>query len=462
MNKKSVLDSVRRLAKQVQEESSGATVGLGMMFWHKQLGALELPVSAVPMYHQCIKDLHKIFAPKEELSAAAVETHLQSTLLKIVGGDHGIETKDRLKNAVQELEVALTTPPRKWNVHVPLRGMSAERMPYTFGKVQFMRGDAQLTEQLATLVPVKAPPDFSKSKARKERRAREEIRNEVRKEFDGLIVARLSVEAIDGEAAIAKGLFELELTLDVINFYSDVFDPFHRSHRATLANVQGYGMMRVLANEPTAGAISIRPRQHGEHGELLLPEKTSKKAIDTGFHRADAMLAKSEPNGLERRLLAAFRWIGQASVESRPEQAFLLYAIGLESILSDPKKTMEVTSRLKLRVCHLCGKSIDDRKQIGVTFDAIYKIRCDIVHAGRTEVTGSDVLTVRNFAKSTLAVLLTDQRFVDMQSNEELQNWFEYQLLIGSTHPEPNVATPPSNVVEDEERLASPEREGAS
>lgn len=81
-----------------------------------------------------------------------------------------------------------------------------------------------------------------------------------------------------------------------------------------------------------------------------------------GWERASQILAKEKRTEMEDRILAAMRWAGRATVtEMRDkdkkgtflvaEQAFLLYAIALESLLL--KKDTELSYRLSLRGAHL-------------------------------------------------------------------------------------------------------------
>ena len=79
---------------------------------------------------------------------------------------------------------------------------------------------------------------------------------------------------------------------------------------------------------------------------------------------------------LQDRILSALQWAGRAAVEERREEAFLLYAIAIESLLLGGKSHVEVTERLAVRGAHLLSGDPKARENVRiVTFRASPELR---------------------------------------------------------------------------------------
>ena len=152
-----------------------------------------------------------------------------------------------------------------------------------------------------------------------------------------------------------------------------------------------------------------------------------------GFTRASDILAKNRRSPLEERLLSGLQWAGRASVEERREEAFLLFVVSLESLLLNNKENEQITQRFALRGAHLLGKDFFAKKQIRTELKKLYGLRSAIVHSGSTEVTDANRDLIRHFARAAIYTILMTQPFSGMSKEEELESWFEDQVLGG--HP---------------------------
>ena len=76
---------------------------------------------------------------------------------------------------------------------------------------------------------------------------------------------------------------------------------------------------------------------------------------------------------MEQRITSSAQWAGRATVESRPEEAFLLFAIALESLILGSKEHSELRYRLALRTAYLLSHSPDARRQIHKDIRQLYE-----------------------------------------------------------------------------------------
>ena len=154
---------------------------------------------------------------------------------------------------------------------------------------------------------------------------------------------------------------------------------------------------------------------------------TNKKR-NLGFSKITDLLTKKR-NGLEDRLISAIQWAGKATVEGKKEEAFLLYAISLESLVLLDNEKEELTYRLRTRVAHLLGKDLENRKKISAKVRDLYEIRSKIVHSGWFQVTDADLSLMRLYSKGCILHILNDEPFSSMNSINSLVEWFNERIL---------------------------------
>jgi hypothetical protein len=140
-------------------------------------------------------------------------------------------------------------------------------------------------------------------------------------------------------------------------------------------------------------------------------------------------LLSKKRNSIEDRIIAATQWAGKATVRNRKEEAFLLYAISLESLMLAEKNTEELLYRLRTRVAHLLGDNLVNRKEISKNIRDLYKTRSDIVHNGSYQVTDADLNLIRVYSKSCILHIINDTTFEAMSDIVSFVQWFEEKTL---------------------------------
>ncbi len=146
------------------------------------------------------------------------------------------------------------------------------------------------------------------------------------------------------------------------------------------------------------------------------------------FCRLSKLARTSETSTCGSLLLSAAQWVGRATIDRRREEAFLLYAIALETLMLPGEKSGELGFRLKLRVAHLLGRTGAARALIAKEISRLYGIRSAIVHAGSYEVTDEDLGLLRSIVKRALLRLL---RLTSLHrvTHEQLSDWFDRRIL---------------------------------
>jgi len=243
------------------------------------------------------------------------------------------------------------------------------------------------------------------------------------------VFAQAEVRATDADAAETLAVEKIRLTLDVLNFFTDIIFRLAQYVRAYLPGDASDAQREVLCvsrNGTWNRSVSLAGPLDIYNFSLITPERAAR----TGFDALMAILAKAknERTTMETRVLVACQWAGRATAETRTDQQFLLYAVALESLLLGNKDT-EITYRLSSRCAHLLGDTLNNRKIISKKTKDLYRIRSKIVHTGSTDVSGEDLGSLWRYVKKSLIIVASDEPFTRMTTEEQFEGWFEDRML---------------------------------
>lgn len=326
---------------------------------------------------------------------------------------------DQLKSEARTLKQALFEKPKNWEVQLMVEGLSPNGLPVTVGRVEFRHlnqtslaelkhrvtglvRDLNVRNSDATAVHLEGNLDVLRDKA----------------------VGVLTVNAVDDEGAVLAAKRELQSTLDALNFF------------AVHENLGGWVFLPGDTMPQREFILAIC-----EDGRLTpsfrrvgpgVPIAIGQLGRGKGFLKVSEMLRAENQTDLEQRILASLQWAGRAQVEVRREEAFLLYAIALESLLLARDTKTEIAQRLAVRCAQLGGgPTLNDKKLVVEQILSLYQIRSNIVHSGNFLVRDDELGLIRTYAVLTLFLILDSEPFCSMREVRELESWFQAQLLSG-------------------------------
>jgi len=304
----------------------------------------------------------------------------------------------RLRREARNLLEGLASPPVAWRVYLPLRAPIVSREA-TFGRVDFIPGGSRVATRLRQQLP------------------------ELARVFDVPVIARVSLSAVDSTAARSIGINQVRQTLDILDFVEPTIEAPYLEPAAAFEPLEAPGESACVAvreNRADYATISYNVRVR----ELVHTRRTPvERAIDR--------LLREEPTALRRRLSTAIAWAGRANVQRRRDQAFLMKMVAIEAALTRDERG-GTTDRLRLRVAQVIGGSKSERSASYAQMAEFYKLRSRIVHAGNAEaITDATMTEITRLARLVLDRLLTGAPFRRMSREQELEEWFEQQLLAG-------------------------------
>lgn len=370
--------------------------GMGVHFWGEEEAE----------YQACRTALGEV-GKRSALSLKTVTDYFQDAILSalIASTAPGGGINPAIAAALSALRARLTTPPEKWRQFLPIAGMARHPRAIVFGGVTFI--------------------DPTTSAKRSKFTATKKFEREMWSKFaqDVQAVAVADVSAGDPDFATTLAREEVEETIDVLNLYCDTLDPMLEEARVSI------GVTRPLLDAGGIVSTSKRAQRSSRNyaPSFRFPKPTDAAAKRTGFWRFSALLRKTTRSEVETSIVVAARLAGRASAELENTRALLGFVAALEALLSLGDRGGG--RGLAMRVAFVVSRQQKHRLDTMRRVEALYRVRNQVVHAGRLDVSTQDRLLARHFAKECVLTLFLDRRFSRMKNVDDLRSWFERQLL---------------------------------
>jgi hypothetical protein len=373
------------------------------------------------IYTDIASSIYEALAGRRSVSKQAVKGLVDDFFMRVLTeGDSTQNPKlgEQVNEQAKQLKIALFEKPKNWEVQLMVEGLAPSGLPSDGGQVRFQylddTGLLALKARVSELIQKLQPRDVDAAVT--------QMSNNL-EVLRGRAVGVLSVSAVDEEAAIQAAKRKLQITVDAINLFSP------REPMGGWVFLPGETMPQrefVLATCEDRITPSFRPA--GPHRQIPLSQISKRQ----GFARISELLRKESPTDFEDRILASVQWAGRAQVEARREEAFLLYAIALESLLLGKDVKTELAYRLAVRCAHLLGgPTVDDKKRVVDQIQGLYQLRSKIVHSGNFVVREGELNLISKYAVLTLLTVIERDPFRSMTTSREFETWLESQLLSG-------------------------------
>lgn len=295
----------------------------------------------------------------------------------------------------------LKNAPDKWNVDMSVAGLSPDCAGQTFGRIQFL-----LDSVKSRLESPELDDDAGKRK---------------------VLFIRACVESIDVQSARPAAQALADQHLAVLNALFSDWQPSRIDlYRGQPKPIIRESIMRAVKIGGNTGQTEFG---NTLTGTILSRDEWIRFLRARGGIDVSGLLIRDDT--FATRIIAGYVTAGTACVEPKPQLAFLLFAIALESIVLGRQKT-EITYQLSSRVAHLLAHTLDARRSIVTQVNDFYRLRSAIVHSGERDISESDVYAIRRVCLTGLQTLATSPDFARMNSTEELDQWFEDRMLAGA------------------------------
>jgi hypothetical protein len=376
-------------------------------------------------FHESVQGVFDAVSAKDVISRDSVERLVGDLVVSAARAKHEnpSDFNTRLDEQIRILKTALQSEPSRWEFYIPVIWLAPSELPFRMGRVDFYQTDDSGTQEYWRRVSELNP-------AYAGMRAEEALSIDFAAEFGNKTVARVQVCAVDATAAQSLAVKAVRQTLDCLNFFSNDRIGTGLYVRGDVERGLRVDAVIHLAEpaQPSGRFTSLSPRR-----SFPIRQVSQRR----GFGRISELLKKDTLSQLEARILKAIQWAGRARVERRTEQSFLLFAVALETLLlKDSGSPTELQYKLKLRTALLVsGRDLASKKLTVRQIGDLYTTRSKIVHAGKFDVTDSELELIDQYARVALSVVLDREPFRTMTEEKDFEDWFEARLLAPDEKP---------------------------
>jgi hypothetical protein len=226
---------------------------------------------------------------------------------------------------------------------------------------------------------------------------------------------------------------EIDASLNLLRCYSNVF--FNQAFRVRIGL---RGDVLPLSWRPTLGfAESDTSYTFDFHSTgslkpyVISPETVEALKSDLAFDILSGTLMKPESSRtqMEETVITAIRWLGRGVVANDYPEKILNYAAALERLLiGDNKSEVEISGKWSRRLAFLLGESdFAYRAEVYRRAKELYNTRSRVIHAGRTDVTASDVIDMESYVLQSLLAIA--HRLSEWREHKQIADWEEVQIF---------------------------------
>lgn len=365
-------------------------------------------------------------------SRAVVDEWIQKAVLEVL--DKKSDAKDldhRITRSIEALKERLKSPAVRWEVWQFVEGLVIPKDEFQFGTATFYRLQSDYVKN--------RPKEFIQNF--ETARGMAFLGNFWGRDFEpspNSLVCRIYVNATDGAAAVRIAESDLDTILGVLNFFAP-----------SLPNKTGIPTVTVTGKVPTHQTLNRKAlaekiafteapkpnfRGHGTfYGNVSRFDiRSLERSPETQklFNKASSFLKGEGEKAFRERILIAMKWAGKGEAAENNEDAFLFFALALESLILGGKNKDELRYRFALRLAHLLGSTRVEKSKIrDFTKKNLYDVRSVLVHTGKAPIPDSDLNMVKRIATESIYKLTNDERFADVVTDDALENWFEGVLM---------------------------------
>lgn len=228
--------------------------------------------------------------------------------------------------------------------------------------------------------------------------------SEMVKRNETSVFAAVMIQAPDDEKALELAIQKTDTCLNILRLYYSTA-PF--VVRDEFRSEFPRGMVRVKLDENIYGEMLARINLVAN--VPLINSKTINGLKEVGFEEVNRLLVKeaNELTPLQRDILTAIFWFGNAVKETQRNMKFIKSAIALETLLA-PDGGIGKRDRISRRFASIVYSeaSDDEKKEVFREMQSLYDIRNSIIHSGEGYTYEDDLVQIMHWAQGIILFLL--------------------------------------------------------
>jgi hypothetical protein len=234
-------------------------------------------------------------------------------------------------------------------------------------------------------------------------------------------VAAIRVGASDATHAQAKAIYRLEEVLNVLRYGIFRFGLVQHCPRAGLGRPSFWNDQSLCVRIQPPGAFTRSLRQ-GAGGLSLNMCRFSPAWADL-----ERVVTKEGPDrtNLEATVMTALEWVGQAAAAPLAPIRVVSLATALEVLVMGEHESLGKRSKLSRRVARIASGLWAPGTDLEQLADALYRLRSECLHEGRTQVDKEDVEAAYGLVGAVVAAFLTKEPYCRCRTLKEVLDLLE-------------------------------------
>ena len=245
---------------------------------------------------------------------------------------------------------------------------------------------------------------------------------------DSLVVARVRAPG-DRYKALSYAETSVNQALDVFRAFCFPFAILSPIGRSNSWQVE-IGDIRPASSAPIRIGNSFSAMLGAGSTQIELRKNVFLKMEQSQWELIDKLILKKQRSKMESKLLNSIHWLSESTKPDTKNSKFIKICVSLETLLGgepkDEKLTVRgITAMLAERSAFIAGEDLPHRKAIDEDIRKYYKIRSNIVHGAKVDVSLDDI---DNFGKLVrhLALNLLE-KLNELSDVDKLQVWVNKQ-----------------------------------
>jgi hypothetical protein len=417
----SLVQFLTRFASDLTPSAGGEDIAEHQFIARQGEGSITLDNEDRRELASVINQLLKRYSCHDQLSRREVERIIHQAMFETadIREKRGGTIEDRAAVATKNAKASLSRTPEHHDWWLPVRGLDHSSLPHDFGGFGLTVLDDNVEAEFRKLA--------HERRDAADLHGLDNVFKYARKSPGwGREVIKTSVTAIDLEAGAELATRQATQVVDVLNYFADLI-PNHHGR----AYLPGWAAQeRTVSLGLTAGGGVTSPHKRvGPLTGLSLTVLRQTEFLQGGIEAAETLLDVSRTRSeFDQTTVAALSWAGRATMARGLEEAFLLHAIALESLLLPETNPQELGYRLGLRAAFFLAEDSQSRRMIQQKIKKLYGVRSKIVHSGSYRVSMSEYQEMRVVAKRCIYRALVTETLRAELNNIQAGQWFEDQI----------------------------------
>lgn len=401
------------------------------VWWDRYGITIYLDYDDFSLFKKALNEVRK----EEYIKFNFLESYIEEKLKDIISNAFKLSLKERsdfITNELNLLKDDFKSEIKEWTFWIPINNLVlTDKKPLNIGNTIFFILNQSKGAEIIDKIKVKNESDALFKKDMQKNYIDTNI---------GKVFAEVKARGVK-KYARENAMNHLRMVINVLRLYT----PLNNINFGIQGEITPKFYRKIIEFTSDYKHQSFPMELMGSIGEFVLQEGLIKYMDDNGFQRLNQILKSKKPNHIQKRILTAIYWFGEAmgteifiekeihEEKSKNYENFEYFRFGekylklftaIESILIF-EDNEPITLNLSERSALLIGQNYNERKEIQRMLKDLYDIRGKIIHSGQTFVSKYDISNLIELTRTIIFSIIELEVEYKFKTKEDLSTYFD-------------------------------------